>query len=48
MIFILLDMVAETKDPKYIPLLQAWEAIDYKKVRARIQEVIAAIQAEVS
>jgi RQC domain len=48
MIFILLDMVAETKDPKYIPLLQAWEAIDYKKVRARIREVIAAILTEVS
>jgi hypothetical protein len=47
MIFILLDRVAETKDPKYIPLLEAWEAVDYKKVRARIREVIEAIQAGV-
>jgi superfamily II DNA helicase RecQ len=44
MILLLLDMVEATKDPKYIPLLQDWEAIDYKKVRARIQEVIKAIQ----
>ncbi len=46
MIFILLDKVEMTKDPKYIPLLQAWHAVDYKKVRQRIQEVIEAIQAE--
>jgi hypothetical protein len=45
MIFLLLDRVAETKDPKYIPLLEAWEAVDFKKVRARIREVIQAIQA---
>jgi superfamily II DNA helicase RecQ len=48
MILLLLDMVAETNDPKYIPLLRDWEAIDYKKVRARIREVIEAIQREVS
>jgi superfamily II DNA helicase RecQ len=46
MIFLLLDMVANTKDAKYIPLLQAWAAFDYKKVRARINEVIEAIQEE--
>jgi superfamily II DNA helicase RecQ len=45
MIFLLLDRVAETKDPKYIPLLEAWEAVDFKKVRARIREVIQVIQA---
>ena len=44
MIFVLLDKVAKSKDPKYIPLLEAWEAIDYKKVRARIREVIEATE----
>ena len=28
--------------------IRDWEAIDYKKVRARIREVIEAIQMEVS
>ena len=40
MIMILLDMVAETKDPQYIPILEAWAAVDYKKVRQRIDEVV--------
>jgi hypothetical protein len=48
MILILLDMVEESGNPKYIPLLQAWQAVDYKKVRQRIQEVIEAIQARTS
>jgi superfamily II DNA helicase RecQ len=46
MIMLLLNMLEETKNPKYVSLLQAWEAIDYKKVRARIREVIAVIQKE--
>jgi RQC domain len=48
MIFVLLDMIAKTQNPKYIPLLEDWKAIDYKKVRARIQEVIETIRAEAS
>jgi superfamily II DNA helicase RecQ len=40
MILLLLDKVAATGDSKYIPLLKAWAAVDYKKVRARIREVI--------
>lgn len=40
MIMILLDMVEATNDPKYIPLLEAWAAVDYKKVRQRIAQVI--------
>lgn len=48
MILILLEMVEKSGDPKFIPLLQAWQAVDYKKVRQRIQEVIEAIQAKTS
>ncbi|MBN2088612.1 RQC domain protein [candidate division KSB1 bacterium] len=44
MILLLLDKVEETKDPRYIPLLKSWGKIDYKKVRQRINEVIAVIQ----
>ena len=40
MILILLDLVEETKNPDYIPLLEAWAAVDYKKVSKRINEVI--------
>ena len=31
------------QDSKYIPILEAWRRIDYKKVRARINSVIRAI-----
>lgn len=44
MIFLFLDRIKETGDPKYIPFLQAWEKIDYKKVRAEIQVTIKAIE----
>jgi hypothetical protein len=44
MIFLLLDKVRATRDPKYIPLLEAWEKIDYKKVRHRIRQVIDALR----
>lgn len=40
LILLLLDKVEATADPKYIPLLKAWERIDYKKVRQRIRQVI--------
>ena len=40
LIFLLLDKVRATGDPKYIPLLEAWAEIDYKKVRKRIRHVI--------
>ncbi|MCJ7622218.1 MAG: hypothetical protein MUO76_01850 [Anaerolineaceae bacterium] len=40
MILLLLDKVEATGDRKYIPLLEAWAEIDYKKVRQRIGEVI--------
>jgi hypothetical protein len=40
MIFILLDLVEESGDKKYIPILEAWAKVDYKKVRQRINKVI--------
>ena len=40
MIFLLLEMVEKTEDPKYIPLLAAWAQVDYKKVRKRIRQVV--------
>ena len=40
MIMLLLDKVEATGDPKYVPLLEVWEQIDYKKVRTRIRQVI--------
>ena len=40
MILMLLDKVAATGDSKYIPILEAWKKIDYKKVRQRINWII--------
>lgn len=40
MIFMLLDKVEATGDPKYIPILESWEKIDYKKVQKRIRNII--------
>ncbi|WP_245183503.1 zinc-ribbon domain containing protein [Lentibacillus salicampi] len=48
MILLLLDKIQETGSNKYIPYLRAWEKIDYKKVRARIREVIRDIESDVS
>lgn len=44
MILLLLDKVAATGNPRYIPILEAWEKIDYQKVRCRIREVITEIK----
>ena len=44
MILLLLELVKATGNPKYIPLLQAWAEIDYRKVRERIGEVVAKLQ----
>jgi hypothetical protein len=40
LIMLLLDKVEATGDAKYVPLLEAWEQVDYKKVRERIRHVI--------
>jgi len=46
MILMLLDKVEATKDEKYIPVLEAWEKVDYKKVQKRIRQVIHSIRGE--
>jgi len=44
LVFMLLDKVEETGDKKYIPILEAWKKIDYKKVNQKITAVINSIQ----
>lgn len=44
MIFILLDLVEESGDPNYIPILEAWAKVDYKKVRQRIKAIIQQLE----
>jgi hypothetical protein len=44
LIFLLLEKIRARRDPRFIPLLEAWAEIDYKKVRARIHDVIQTIQ----
>lgn len=39
-ILMLLDKVQATNNSKYIPILKAWEKIDYKKVQKRIRSVV--------
>ncbi|MCD4843100.1 MAG: hypothetical protein K8R25_01300 [Methanosarcinales archaeon] len=43
-VLLLLDKIQATEDVKYIPLLKAWQEIDYKKVRKRIAQVIFSIE----
>lgn len=45
MILLLLDKLEAAARPELIPLLEAWSAIDYAKVRARIRTVIRALEA---
>ena len=40
MILLLLDKIRMTGNARFIPLLNAWKEIDYKKVKAEIQRVI--------
>jgi hypothetical protein len=40
MIFLLLDKIESTGSMKYLPLLEAWVQIDYRKVQQRIWQVI--------
>ena len=42
----LLDKIEASGDPRYIPALEAWEPIDYRKVRARIRSVIRVLRGE--
>jgi len=43
MIFLLLDKVKDSRRWELIPLLRAWEEIDYQKVQARIRQTIRSI-----
>jgi hypothetical protein len=45
LIWCLLDKIEASGNPKYLPLLEAWEQIDYKKVKVRIAEVMSKIRA---
>jgi len=40
MINLLLDKVQATQDRKYIPILEAWAQIDYKKIQKRIRAIV--------
>ncbi|MCL4495971.1 MAG: hypothetical protein M1294_14300 [Firmicutes bacterium] len=46
MILEFLERIYATKDPRYIPFLKKWAAVDYKKVHAVINQVIKALQTE--
>jgi len=45
MILLLLDKIAATSDPSFIPALKAWKHVDYKKVQQRIGQVIRQLEA---
>jgi hypothetical protein len=45
LIWRLLDKIEASGNPKYLPLLEAWQQIDYKKVKQRIEEVMRKIRA---
>src|SRR5574341_101948 len=40
LIWRLLDKIEASRNPKYLPLLEAWQQIDYKKVKQRIEQVM--------
>ena len=44
LIWCLLDKIEASGNPKYLPLLEAWEQIDYKKVQQRIQQIMRKIK----
>ncbi|GAB6279162.1 MAG: RQC-minor-1 family DNA-binding protein [Lentimicrobium sp.] len=48
MILLLLNKIQATGDKRFIPLLEAWAEIDYKKVRKAIRDVITVLSKEVS
>ena len=45
LIWCLLDKIEASENPKYLPLLEAWQQIDYKKVKQRIEQVMRKIRA---
>ena len=45
LILYLLDKIEASGNSKYLPLLEAWAQIDYKKVKLRIEQVMREIKA---
>ena len=43
MILLLIEKIGKTNNPKFIPLLKAWQEIEYKKVRAALQRAIESL-----
>jgi len=46
MILRLLDKIEAAGDARFVPLLEAWKKIDYKKVQIRIREVVRRLEKE--
>ena len=44
LIWCLLDKIEASENSKYLALLEAWQQIDYKKVKQRIETVVRKIQ----
>jgi Probable zinc-ribbon domain/RQC domain len=44
MILLMLKKIKESGNRAFLPFLEAWEKVDYKKVRAEIKEVIHALE----
>ena len=40
MILLLIEKIKNTNNPEFIPLLKAWQMIDYKKVQTELQKAI--------
>jgi hypothetical protein len=40
LIWCLLDKIEASGNPKYLALLEAWEQVDYRKVKQRVQEIM--------
>lgn len=43
MIFLLLDKIQKSGDCRFLPALEYWKGVDYRKVRMRIKQVIEKI-----
>jgi hypothetical protein len=40
MILLLIEKIKNSVNPEFIPLLRAWQSIEYKKVRTALQNAI--------
>jgi len=45
LIWCLLDKIEASANPKYLPVLEAWEYVDYKKVKLRIEKIMRELEA---